>query len=150
MMKPAIVTISAVVVFGLVAGGAALALGHGDVRSDRMERLDTDGDGAVSVAELKARHQEFVARADANRDGVITREEMQALRAKRRAARQARRFPDANGDGVVDQAEYQSAAAERFAKLDKDGDGALTEDEAKAGGGDHHRGRHRRHGRRAD
>jgi len=73
----------------------------------------------------------WIARADANKDGVITREEVHALRAKRFA-----RF-DADSDGVVSAAEVEQHVKERIAlmtkrivrRFDQDRDGAITKAE---------------------
>jgi hypothetical protein len=40
--------------------------------------MDTDRDGAVSLAEMQAGMESHFTRADANRDGSVTREEMEA------------------------------------------------------------------------
>ncbi|MEM9496272.1 MAG: hypothetical protein AAGA09_09735, partial [Pseudomonadota bacterium] len=57
--------------------------------------------------------------------------------APHRYARGGAPNPDKNTDGVVDRTEFIEAAGDRFDRLDKDGDGVLSEDERK-----------RRHGRR--
>jgi hypothetical protein len=46
--------------------------GHGPMH------MDKDGDGAVSLAEMSAELEGHFNRADANRDGSVTREEMEA------------------------------------------------------------------------
>jgi len=70
-----------------------------------MGQLDTDGDGAVSRAELEAAHQRHMAlfeQADTDRDGKLTRGEMRAFHAhqwrERRSQRRAE--PRAPGDPV--------------------------------------------------
>lgn len=40
--------------------------------------MDKDGDGAVSVAEMQSEMESHFARADADRDGSVTRSEMEA------------------------------------------------------------------------
>jgi Ca2+-binding EF-hand superfamily protein len=77
--------------------------------------------------------------ADANRDGVISREEAQSI------PRLAGQFDtaDANKDGQLDTAEMEAyratvraearaRAQERWTAADKDGDGALSREEAQA------------------
>jgi Ca2+-binding EF-hand superfamily protein len=118
-------------------GGAALA-GQG-----KWSRLDKDGDGKVAVSEIDRKHRDFIARADADKDGFITETEMGALREARKAEWRAKRFPDANKDGAVDRSEFEIAARERFEALDQNKDGRLSEAEMAAG---QHRG-HRRGGR---
>ena len=50
-------------------------------------------------------------------------ERMKQKRAERRA-----QF-DTNGDGIVDAAEHQAMGEKIFARLDKNGDGKISEDE---------------------
>jgi hypothetical protein len=119
------------------AAGAAAAREPGD----RFKALDPDGDGRIAVADLDERHKERMAKVDGNADGYITKEEMQAAHDARRAEHRAKAFPDGNGDGSVDIGEFRNGADARFRALDADGDGRLTEDEAKAGRGERKRGR---------
>lgn len=62
--------------------GHAHGQGHGK-RGDMVRRLDTDGDGQLSRAEMQAMHarqmQGFDA-ADANRDGKLDADEQRAMR----------------------------------------------------------------------
>ena len=91
-----------------------------------LQRLDANHDGVLQVAELPERMQSRFEGADANNDGVLTREEMQAFGQARRAARFAEL--DANHDGALTQDE----AGERWARLgraDADGDGRVTSEE---------------------
>ncbi len=123
----------------MLAAGALAQDSKGDKRFDR---LDTNGDGEISQSELAARDEERSARraemleaADTDGNGSISRDEMKAFR----EAKRAERNPDKNGDGVVDRTEFINAAQERFDKLDKDGNGVLSEDEKPRRGRGHHR-----------
>lgn len=118
-----------------LAGGAALA-GPG-----KWTKADKDGDGKVAISEIDENHRDFIAKADADKDGFITEAEMEALRETKKAEIKAKLFPDADKDGFVDRREYDDAARARFAELDKNGDGRLSEDEMRAG---HRHGHHRR------
>jgi hypothetical protein len=119
------------------AGGLALANGHGDPAKQpaMMQKFDANGDGVLDDAERAKMKEAFATR-----------------RAARKAARVAR-F-DADHDGALSPAERAAMrdqlARDRFAKLDKNGDGMLSLDEFKAGGahgrGGHHRGGHRGNG----
>ncbi|HPF78407.1 MAG TPA: EF-hand domain-containing protein [Alphaproteobacteria bacterium] len=39
---------------------------------------------------------------------------------------------DANGDGVISEAEFLASAKEKFAEMDKDGNGSISQEEVKA------------------
>lgn len=101
-------------------------------------RADADRDGIVTRAEAAAQADRRFAELDANRDGKVTREERLAHRA---AHRPNRPRPDANADGTLTREEAVAAATRRFDAADKNRDGKLTADERPA-----HRGRH--HGMR--
>jgi hypothetical protein len=118
------------------AGGLALANGsggHGGAgkRAAMMQKFDANGDGALDDAERTKMRDAFAAK-----------------RAAKKAARVAR-F-DADRDGALSQPERAAMkdelARERFGKLDKNGDGAISLDEFKAGRafghGKRHGGRH--------
>jgi Ca2+-binding EF-hand superfamily protein len=70
------------------------AMAGGRFGGAMFERMDSDHDGRVSLAEASARALEMFDRADANRDGTVTMEErraaMQRFREDRRG-RQGRR-----------------------------------------------------------
>ncbi|MEQ8934873.1 MAG: EF-hand domain-containing protein [Amphiplicatus sp.] len=126
---------AATIILGL---GLMTAPAFAGERGDKMwDKMDKDGDGQIALSELNDRSRAFFEAADANGDGAITKEEMKAHHEAKRAEREAKRFPDADGDGVVSKAEYDAKADERFAKLDANGDGVLSEEEMKTG---HHRG----------
>lgn len=72
-----------------------------------FETLDADGDGQITRDEMQARHEARFARADADGDGRLTRDEMLAAaqkRAERRIDRMLARH-DSDGDGALDEAE---------------------------------------------
>jgi len=61
----------------------------------RLTRLDTNGDGSVTGAELDALSEQRFKRRDANKDGVLTGEEMQ-----RRGGRGERETPGTAEDAA--------------------------------------------------
>lgn len=138
-------------VFADKAGGH----GHGKNRAamvDGMfEQVDANKDGFIDAAEIEAARAARFGAMDTNGDGVISLEEMQAAAAARAEQRAERRFAklDANGDGTVDPEEMNAKRDRRggnmLEKMDKDGDGRISKDEAAAMKMHHHRG----HGARA-
>jgi len=122
-----------------VAAPALAGPGNGD---RMIERMDLNGDGAVSAAEAGALRAVRFLSMDANGDGVVTEAEMVERIRARIEARVAKRFArlDRNGDGRIDRDEFELIGAERFARLDADGDGVASGDELRAAM------QHRRHG----
>jgi Ca2+-binding EF-hand superfamily protein len=103
-------------------------------------RFDENGDGKISAEEWKSRPELFV-RFDVNGDGFITRDELTpkgprgGRRAKMYDARSGKdsatflqKF-DKDRDGKVSKEEFPHER--RFAEIDADGDGALSETEIK-------------------
>lgn len=139
---------------------------HGDRGSERGERLagaiDADGDEIVELADFQA----LFARVDDDGDGVLSGAELPQRGPRGRHGERGRSGPpspeelvarlDTDGDGAVSRAEWDAGsaehpratperAAERFARLDTDGDGRLTLEEMPdrhRGGWHDHRGHH--------
>lgn len=110
---------------------------------DTYMAFDKNGDGVLTKDELPERMQGLLARGDANQDGKLTREELTKLAGaaassgggERRSADGPPPDPiftalDTDHDGKVSPAEIAQAAA-ALAKLDKNQDGRLTEDEVR-------------------
>lgn len=121
---------------------SAMAAPPSDRGERQIQRLDTNGDGVVSLDEFKFPGTRMLKRADLNGDGSVTLQEMHQHHAQRMAERQARmnqrmadqqtrmdamfKSMDTNGDGAVTAAEAQAAA---FKRMDKNGDGVISADE---------------------
>lgn len=113
--------------------GAILGLGPLDFAT-----LDTDGDGALTEADLEARIAARFAQADADGSGGLSATEMVAMaeiiRQEQMAARMARALSrvDDSGDGELQLDELQArapAAVHLFDRVDADNDGAITPEE---------------------
>lgn len=104
------------------AGGAAIAQQQPQERPHRGA-ADTDGDGRISQAEFVSGRVTRLTALDANRDGSVAREEMQAGREARRDELADRRFErlDADDDGSISRPEYDSARDARPERGDRAG-----------------------------
>src|SRR5690606_27882965 len=100
-----------------------------------FEKLDVDGDGQITQAEFQNAAAERITAADSDGDGAVTPEEMKqhmkSKHAEHKAAFMAKL--DANGDGELSREEASRMPEEKFTKLDTDGNGSLSEAELAAG-----------------
>jgi len=141
---------------GIVGAGAVLANSgpgrHGMNMS--FEKLDADGNGEITQAEIDALKAGRFAAADSNGDGALSLEELQAQankKAEQHAAAMLDRH-DANGDGQLSQDELPKprGSGHMFERMDADGNGSISKeefDEARNhmrsnGRGKHHPGQH--------
>jgi len=100
--------------------------------ADRLfQRYDTDKNGEISRQEVDAARAARIKAMDSNGDGRVSREERRAYMQHQMEERRAASFAalDTNHDGKIDLEEYQADAAKRFARLDRDGNGGLTQAE---------------------
>ena len=123
----------------LAMSGAALA----QTDSDGQRGWRMDPNARVSQAEFVDRRVARLTTMDANSDGVVAREEMQAQRQARMAERRSQMFErmDANSDGSVTRAEYDASHAQRAERMAE-----RRAERGEAGerrGGRGHRGGHR-------
>lgn len=131
--------------FLVLADPGAPGGGHRGQILERIKAADTDGNGMLSRQEaaalpMIAKHFDEI---DANGDGQVTMEELRAFHEKHRAAAMAAHFKkiDIDGDGRISKAEAQANAPRLFAhfdQLDANGDGFITPEELQAA---HHHGR---------
>jgi Ca2+-binding EF-hand superfamily protein len=148
----------AVLVSGLASGTMAQTGPEGDETGQRFAeifaQIDTNNDGKVTQEELAAHRTAMFVAFDTNGDGSLNSEELAARLLARftetlpdRTARMIER-QDANGDGALQADEIGEGPMEkRFAIIDTDNDGAISQAEAEAAMARlaEHRGK-RRHG----
>jgi hypothetical protein len=112
----------------LLAAPAFAGGGHG--------KMDTNGDGMVSAAEHAAGSTAKFHSMDADMDGNVTAAEADAFHKQSGKAPMASgewvKKQDTNGDGMISSSEQAANAEARFAKLDANSDGNLTEAELSA------------------
>jgi len=101
-----------------------------------IERLDEDGDGKLALSEIPERMRPRLQPLDRNRDGILTQEELAAPRPDNAARRDPKRLIarlDKDGDGALSGDEIPGWMQRRMERLDKNGDGRLTVDELGVG-----------------
>lgn len=99
-----------------------------------LAALDANKDGRLTLEELDADRERRLAQFDRDGDGRLSAEEYQAYwldAARDRLARQFR-ADDRNHDGSVSVDELKQRAAELVRRRDADKDGALTADELRS------------------
>ena len=121
-----------------------------------LRSLDKNHDGRVTKDEFLAGSKKRFAKADANRDGVISPQEGKAAKAalkEKKAKRDAKRLAegkpvkrakpgakpgkpylstlDTNKDGRVSQKEYLARREKQFSKMDTNRDGSVSREEAR-------------------
>jgi Ca2+-binding EF-hand superfamily protein len=130
----------------IVSLAAALGLGatalwaKGPDRAAIFSKIDADGNGELTQAELQAHAGARLAAADTDGDGFLSNAELLNARGGDRAEKMLKRF-DTNSDGVLDAGELEAAANNRIAKraqrmmarLDTNEDGKIAVAEALAG-----------------
>lgn len=167
--KRTILMLSAVAT--LASASMAAAQPH---HGGRFVKMDTNGDGVVTLQEFEGGALAHFDKTDTNKDGKVTPEErkaaFEAFKAERKAnGERADRGPRGergdkgprghrgecgprgghpDADKTITKAELSAKMKEHFAKLDKNNDGKLTEDELKFGRG--HHGPRGAHGKKAD
>lgn len=104
------------------------------------QSADANSDGKVTLQEMQAKAKTRFEAVDKNKDGVLSKDELEG-----RAARML--HADANKDGSVTFAESQAQVQVWFQKMDANKDGALSGDELPKGR--HGKGGHEEHGPKA-
>jgi hypothetical protein len=114
-----------------------LAFGGGKPMPIDFAATDANGDGKLTAEELKASHDARVKAMDADGDGFISAAEIEAnmlAQMKPRLEKMARMrvaAQDTDNDGKLSlqEASEMPRADQMFARMDADGDGAISKDE---------------------
>ncbi len=109
----------------------------------RFDRLDSNKDGRISQSELDARRQAAFRAMDTNSDGIVSQEEYKAAVLARMTPRLEKRYAklDRNDDGKLSPDEIGRHKRNFIERMDTNGDGAISKQEAKAAA----ERRHKRH-----
>lgn len=113
----------------------ALGKGKGEppAPAQVIERLDTDGNGSISKDEAKGPMAKNFDRIDANSDGEITMTELAIARENRKEKAGQLKNADRDGNGAISADEAAEAGLDRlvqhFDKIDADGDGEISKQE---------------------
>ena len=137
----------------LTLSGAAFAEnseknGHHGGYAGKIEKMDVDGDGNVTVEEAKTNAADHFKKMDTDGDGLVTKEEMvtrfkdhrsdkTALSPEKEAKMKSffdKKFTesDTDGDGSISEAEFVTKSEKHLQKLDVDGDGVIEKEEVDA------------------
>lgn len=124
-----------IAIFSILCIAATAAQGHGRHVS-MFESADANGDGLVTRDEFMSARAERFAKLDRNGDGFIDRADAGEQAAERpRPAKRMRGMMarmDADGDGKVSQSEFVDAGAKMFDRADTDHSSSLDKTEIEA------------------
>jgi len=123
----------------IFAAAIAAQSGHAaalDRFTDNLERADANGDGVISRDEFLTQRAGNFQRFDRNRDGSISKSDFGRLaRFRPEAAERLNQLiarADTNGDGRVTTQEHAAASARMFDRVDSQGDGVIDSGEVEA------------------
>ena len=105
-----------------------------------LRQADTKNEGVITLDAYLARQTKRFEEFDRNKDGIVNAADFEQMR-KEMADYQIKRFLHAYGAGAqgkITKDQFYAVAKERFARLDRKGEGKITFD--RPGWGDRHRG----------
>ncbi len=116
-----------------ITGTSALAAGPKDREPVSFQELDANADGQITKEEMQAHRAQRFTKADTDGDGQVSLEEMQAAAQQKANDKVAKMFEkhDANGDGVLstDELPKPRRADKMFDRIDADSSGGISEQE---------------------
>jgi hypothetical protein len=122
----------------LLMTALAFAAGHAFAQSQdpmqqllaSFDRIDANGDGAISRAEYRAVQAARWPQIDRNGDGYLTEDDFPRIAAQRARTQLAQvAYLDTDGDGRISRNEFLDGPAHVFRRADRNGDGVLTRSE---------------------
>lgn len=121
---------------GTLAGVSVAAAHHGGPGGPGglFARLDANQDGVITIQEVEADANKLFAELDTNQDGKVTAEERKAAHTRMQAKfedKKAEHFEklDKNDNGVLERNEIERMPDEVFERLDADKSGTLSFEE---------------------
>lgn len=126
---------------------------HGDRQNMLFERFDANQDGKITKLEIEARRKQTMDKHDADKSGDLSLGEFQGVFNEIMRQRMVRMFQrlDRDGDGKVTENEIARRLDRMMGWLDRDKDGVIEKDEIrshKSHGERGHQGGHERGHRR--
>lgn len=117
--------------------GGQMGPGHGGGGFAMLDRFDTDKDGKITKAEIKAFQDKALADYDADKDGKLTLEEFQGVWSEFMRNRMVRQFQrlDADGDAKVTMDEIRIPMDRMMTYMDHNNDGVISKDDMGRGWG---------------
>lgn len=100
-----------------------------DRMAERFAKMDTDNSGGLSQAELRAMHEARGERHEGTREGRRGGKHGKRGGHGERGAHMLLKMADQDGDKSVTRAEFDAGLAAHFAKVDSNGDGAISAEE---------------------
>ena len=125
-------TLLAAAGFVALSGVGGLALAQDSAPSQRgVFQADANNDGVLTRQEFDAGRNARFAHLDANNDAQLSREEMRAMRGDRhhrgrRGGMHSLRGADANSDGNITRDEFLARPLQHFDRLDANDDGVIS------------------------
>jgi len=122
--------------FLILAGAtAAPAIAGGRDWQAHFDKMDANGDGQITKAEIADHRSEVFKAMDANNDGVLDKQEHLNFVVARMTPRIENRYQkmDSDNDGKVSAAEFEAKKQHRhFRRMDANNDGIINREEAEA------------------